>query len=101
MRFAQNNFLFLIIVIFFQNSLCTQGVVQRDGTFTVPLGINVDSNTPLKPFRKNKKGEFWTANTVRNYKALGYTYPEIVRISSFFFFKFFFLKKKLAYNFQE
>ncbi|KAF2869068.1 hypothetical protein BDV95DRAFT_499227 [Massariosphaeria phaeospora] len=35
-----------------------------------------NANSPLKPFTKNSRGDFFTSNDVRETAALGYSYPE-------------------------
>lgn len=40
------------------------------------------SFTALTPFHKNVAGDFWTSNSARNIRDLGYTYPELVNSPS-------------------
>ena len=45
-------------------------------TWTIAKGSTQDSNSPLTPFHRNSAGDFWTTNGVRNWRSLGYNYPE-------------------------
>ncbi|KAL8932438.1 MAG: hypothetical protein Q9211_006312 [Gyalolechia sp. 1 TL-2023] len=43
----------------------------------IAQGARVDVNTPLKPFRNDTDGNFWTSATASNVENFGYSYPEI------------------------
>ncbi|KAH7109433.1 hypothetical protein B0J11DRAFT_601627 [Dendryphion nanum] len=52
---------------------------QNQGTYTLDaMNVPTDGNSPLTPFHRNKAGDFWTSNLVRDIKTLGYTYPELL-----------------------
>jgi len=48
----------------------------KDGTGVLVPGQKVDENTPLKPFRSDTAGNFWTSKTARHTTTFGYNYPE-------------------------
>jgi tyrosinase len=39
-------------------------------------GETKDADSPLKPFTKNAKGDYYTSNDIKNTRVLGYVYPE-------------------------
>jgi tyrosinase len=45
-------------------------------TFTMTSGQTQDATTPLTPFFEDLYGTFWTSNSVRSTRKLGYAYPE-------------------------
>lgn len=47
------------------------------GTFGIPAGTRITSNTDLSPFRSSAT-DFYTSEEVRSTKSLGYMYPETV-----------------------
>ncbi|KAF2734243.1 Di-copper centre-containing protein [Polyplosphaeria fusca] len=51
---------------------------QAKATFVVKEGDTQDKKSPLAPFHMNAKGDFWTAETSRDWESFGYTYPELV-----------------------
>jgi tyrosinase len=53
------------------------GASQRapHSTWAVPSGAQLDMDYPLKPFNKDASS-YWTSNDVKDWTALGYTYPE-------------------------
>jgi tyrosinase len=51
---------------------------NEEGTFAIPAGSTEDTNTPLKPFRKDAAGSFHASTTARLTSTFGYTYPEVV-----------------------
>ena len=57
------------------NSYGGSQVAPHD-TWTIPKGSTQNGNSPLTPFHKDTKGNFWTTNEVRNWRTFHYTYPE-------------------------
>ncbi|KJX92108.1 tyrosinase precursor like protein [Zymoseptoria brevis] len=52
--------------------------VAPHSTWTIPQGSTQDENSPLMPFYRDTRGNFWTTNTVRDFaNTFRYTYPEI------------------------
>ncbi|ORX94962.1 hypothetical protein BCR34DRAFT_525763 [Clohesyomyces aquaticus] len=46
-------------------------------TYSINRGDLLDANSPLTPFHKNAKGDWWTSANSRNTRDMGYTYPEL------------------------
>jgi len=46
------------------------------GNAVLQPGQTVDQNTPLKPFRQDSGGNFWTSDSARYTATFGYNYPE-------------------------
>ena len=51
-----------------------QPASSEGGTYAIPRGVQVDTNTALTPFRS--RGGFWTSEASRSTTSLGYVYPE-------------------------
>lgn len=47
------------------------------GSAAIAQGARTDVNTPLKPFRNDTDGHFWTSATASDVENFGYSYPEI------------------------
>ncbi|KAK0628971.1 hypothetical protein B0T17DRAFT_488166 [Bombardia bombarda] len=62
--------------IYYQNSMFTT-TSTSSGEFGTPKGTVITADSPLKPFFRDKKGNFQTSNSVTSIKTFGYTYPEI------------------------
>ncbi|KAL3471608.1 hypothetical protein BJX99DRAFT_266607 [Aspergillus californicus] len=43
----------------------------------IGLPTTVTPTTPLRPFHKDVEGNYWTSEEVRDFRALGYNYPEL------------------------
>ncbi|KAL5342248.1 hypothetical protein BJX70DRAFT_357265 [Aspergillus crustosus] len=43
----------------------------------IGLPTTVTPTTPLRPFHKDEQGNYWTSEAVRDFRALGYTYPDV------------------------
>ncbi len=52
--------------------------VSEVGAYATSPGTNISADSPLKPFHADGTGRFHTSNSVRDVRALGYTYPELV-----------------------
>ncbi len=48
------------------------------GAYATSPGTNISADSPLKPFHADGTGRFHTSSSVRDVRALGYTYPELV-----------------------
>lgn len=46
-------------------------------TWVIPSGASLNADYPLEPFNKDASS-YWTSNDVRDWTALGYTYPEFI-----------------------
>ena len=51
--------------------------VNVNGTRNTDPGTVEDADSPLMPFASDHSGHMHTAQTIRQIKSLGYTYPEI------------------------
>lgn len=49
-------------------------------TWVIPSGATLNADYPLEPFNKDASS-YWTSNDVRDWTALGYTYPEFTTSS--------------------
>ncbi|KAL8745329.1 MAG: hypothetical protein Q9184_007889 [Pyrenodesmia sp. 2 TL-2023] len=47
------------------------------GSAAIPQGARTDVHTPLKPFRSDTNGDFWTSDSAADVNRFGYSYPEI------------------------
>ncbi|KAL4861988.1 hypothetical protein BDV12DRAFT_179541 [Aspergillus spectabilis] len=43
----------------------------------IGLPTTVTPTTPLRPFHKDEEGNYWTSEEVRDFRALGYSYPDV------------------------
>ncbi|BCS28232.1 uncharacterized protein APUU_61280S [Aspergillus puulaauensis] len=43
----------------------------------IGLPTTVTPTTPLRPFHKDEEGNYWTSQEVRDFRALGYNYPDL------------------------
>jgi hypothetical protein len=43
----------------------------------IGLPQTVTPTTPLRPFHKDTEGNYWNSEEVRDFRALGYTYPDL------------------------
>ncbi|KAL4924110.1 tyrosinase [Aspergillus undulatus] len=43
----------------------------------IGLPVTVTPTTPLRPFHKDEGGKYWTSEEVRDFRTLGYTYPDL------------------------
>ena len=57
------------------NSFTANGKIGR-GMAQWNVGEDKNSYTPLKPFTKNNRGDYYTSQDVRETRVLGYHYPE-------------------------
>ncbi|KAL6236483.1 hypothetical protein BDW75DRAFT_250041 [Aspergillus navahoensis] len=52
---------------------------SRGDFFQEAIGLpeTISPATPLRPFHKDDDGMYWTSEEVRDFRALGYTYPDL------------------------
>lgn len=55
--------------------------VARYNSYTTSVGQVLDASSPLTPFYASSNGTFWNSDMLRDITVLGYTYPEMARIS--------------------
>ncbi|KAL4785045.1 hypothetical protein BJX76DRAFT_367191 [Aspergillus varians] len=55
----------------------TQGAQGDFDQKVIGLPDIVTPSTNLRPFHKDKDGAYWTSEEVRDFRALGYTYPDV------------------------
>ncbi|KAL2825783.1 hypothetical protein BDW59DRAFT_145909 [Aspergillus cavernicola] len=55
----------------------TQGYQGDFDQKAIGLPTTVTPTTPLRPFHKDEEGKYWTSEEVRDFRALGYSYPEL------------------------
>ncbi|KAL8908400.1 MAG: hypothetical protein Q9207_000819 [Kuettlingeria erythrocarpa] len=51
--------------------------IEPVGSAVIAQGARTDVHTPLKPFRSDTKGDFWTSDSAADVTRFGYSYPEI------------------------
>lgn len=50
---------------------------EPTGSAAIAQGARTDVHTPLKPFRSDTNGDFWTSDSAADVTRFGYSYPEI------------------------
>lgn len=51
--------------------------IEPVGSAVIAQFTRTDVHTPLKPFRSDTKGDFWTSDSAADVTRFGYSYPEI------------------------
>ncbi|WPH00294.1 Di-copper centre-containing protein [Acrodontium crateriforme] len=59
------------------NESYVEPMAAVEQTFAFPVGAKEDVNSPLEPFHRDISGNFWTSQSVRSVRTLGYTYADL------------------------